>query len=1077
MSDAIRQSKLFAAEDWKVISQSFTNAEFKSYDFDTLRLAMLDIIQRNYPEDFNDYIQSSEFIALLDLVAFLGQNLSFRNDLNSREAFLDTAERRDSILKLARQLSYQPKRSRNAVGYLKIKSVNSSENILDNLGNNLSRQDVFWTATTNTDAYERFILVLNAVLNPSNQFGTPETYVADGGATIAQYGLNSTFVDYPALQFNVDINGNSTNFEIVSSSLNTNGAVTEQQPDISAQYSIIYKSDGNGNLSPGTGFFLQFKQGSTLRYDYSIDAPIANRVIDIPAANVTEDDIWVQSIDTEGNIIKTWQRVPSTNGSNLYLNELGNTERDIFEVLTANNDQVSVKFSDGNFGNIPTGLLRVIVRQGNGLSYTVKPSMMSSVPFGIPYMSKSGQPQVLIVTCDLDNAVNNAAAADSIDDIRIKAPSYYYSQNRMITGQDYASYPMTVSSGILKIKSVNRIHSGMTRYMQDKDPTGTYNDLDIFGTDGFIYREDVVNRTEYNYPTGGLRIIDVINDFEKKLHLTDLLNFYYKNYPPVKFQTGPGSFVYYNVVGFGTDYCHGYFTYNDQDILAPLRIGAANNTDPLLSQLRQGSIILFDDESQTVVGQRFVPQGPTFGNGLGIRNEYGFSTGLKANGEGVVILTHRVADLSAVNLVIPAFLKNFTASFKATLTELMTSYQTFGIAYDHTTYSFRIIGADNLNTGVFSLTNAGDISGFSLDASWLMYITYEAGQFVIRTRSTSMVIGSQRKVRFYNENFQINLESESQASTANDIITFVNNKDPSDNKVYLPLEPSFSLSNYFRYQDGYTDPTKVYATFVDLNRDRLPEQPRSFEVLVGDNTIPLGWYTDPTTGLNFELPNLNPDFIPTSRFVSGRAGLRFNWLHNAPRSQIIDPAPTNIIDIYVLLENYYNDYVTWIRSGADPLLEPFPPTSDDLTLQFEMLNNQKSVSDTIIYHPGKMLNLFGALADSTYRAQFKVVKMPGSRMSDNELKSKILNALDEYFNPSLWEFGETFYYTELAAYIHKQLVGNISSVVIVPTPEAARFGNLFQITPNEDQIFHHVATADNIDLITSITDINIRVNQ
>ena len=179
----------------------------------------------------------------------------------------------------------------------------------------------------------------------------------------------------------------------------------------------------------------------------------------------------------------------------------------------------------------------------------------------------------------------------------------------------------------------------------------------------------------------------------------------------------------------------------------------------------------------------------------------------------------------------------------------------------------------------------------------------------------------------------------------------------------------------------------------------------------------------------------------------------------------------------MLLENYYNDYVTWIRSGADPLLEPFPPTSDDLTLQFEMLNNQKSVSDTIIYHPGKMLNLFGALADSTYRAQFKVVKMPGSRMSDNELKSKILNALDEYFNPSLWEFGETFYYTELAAYIHKQLVGNISSVVIVPTPEAARFGNLFQITPDEDQIFHHVATADNIDLITSITDINIRVNQ
>ena len=1076
MSDAIRQSKLFAAEDWKIISQSFTNAEFKSYDFDSLRNAMLILIERNYPEDFNDYIQSSEFIALLDLVAFLGQNLSFRNDLNSREAFLDTAERRDSILKLARQLSYQPKRSQNATGFLKIKSINSSENILDNLGNNLSRQDVFWTATTNTDAYERFILVLNAALNPSNQFGTPETYVSDGGATIAQYGLNSTFVDYPALQFGLDLNGVTTTFEIVSSALNSNGAVTEQQPDISAQYSIIYKSDGNGNLSPGTGFFMQFKQGTTLRYDYSIDAPIANRVIDIPATNVTEDDIWVQSIDSMGNIISTWQRVPSTNGSNLYLNELGNTERNIFEVLTANNDQVSIKFSDGNFGNIPTGLLRVVVRQGNGLSYTIKPSQMSSIPFGIPYLSKSGQPQVLVVACDLDNAVSNASTADSIDDIRIKAPSYYYSQNRMITGQDYSSYPMTVSSGILKIKSINRTHSGMTRYMQDKDPTGTYNDLDIFGTDGFIYREDVVNRTEYSYPTGGMRIIDIIDDFEKKLNLQDLLNFYYKNYPVVNFQTGTGTYVYFKEVGFGVDYCHGYYTYNDQDIFAPVRIGAATN-DPLASQLRQGSIILFDDISQTVTGERFVPQGATFGNGLGIRNEYGFSTGLKTNGEGVVILTHRIADLSAVRSVIPAFLKNFTDLFKSRMTELMTQYETFGIAYDHTLYSFRIIGADNLDTGNFSLMNAGDTSGTSLDASWLMYITYEEGKFVLRTRSTSMIIGSQRKVRFYNENFKVNLNSESQAYNTNDTIQFVNNKDPNDNQVYLPVEPTFTLSNYFRYQDGYTDPTKVYATFVDYNNDRLPEQPRAFEVLVGNNTIPLGWYTDPNTGLQFEMPNINPDYVPVSRYISGRYGLRFQWHHMASNNQVIDPAPTNIIDTYVLLQNYYDDYVSWINNGADPLTEPFSPTSNDLTLRFAMLENQKSVSDTIVYHPGKLLNLFGALADSTYRAQFKVVKMPGSRLSDNDLKSKILAAIDQFFDPKLWDFGEIFYYTELAAYIHKQLVGNISSIVIVPTPEAARFGNLFQITPNEDQIFFSVATADNINLITSITDINIRVNK
>ena len=38
--------------------------------------------------DFNDYIESSEYLALIDLIAFLGQNISFRTDLNARENFI-----------------------------------------------------------------------------------------------------------------------------------------------------------------------------------------------------------------------------------------------------------------------------------------------------------------------------------------------------------------------------------------------------------------------------------------------------------------------------------------------------------------------------------------------------------------------------------------------------------------------------------------------------------------------------------------------------------------------------------------------------------------------------------------------------------------------------------------------------------------------------------------------------------------------------------------------------------------------------------------------------------------------------
>ena len=116
MSSTDRQNRLLVTEDWKRIYQSYRNADFQSYDFDSLRRTLINYLRQNYPEDFNDYIESSEFLALIDMIAFLGQNLSFRTDLNARENFLETAERRESILRLARLISYNPKRNQAASG-------------------------------------------------------------------------------------------------------------------------------------------------------------------------------------------------------------------------------------------------------------------------------------------------------------------------------------------------------------------------------------------------------------------------------------------------------------------------------------------------------------------------------------------------------------------------------------------------------------------------------------------------------------------------------------------------------------------------------------------------------------------------------------------------------------------------------------------------------------------------------------------------------------------------------------------------------------------------------------------------
>ena len=191
MSSTDRQNKLLISEDWKRVYQSFKNADFQSYDFDNLRRTMINYLRKNYPEDFNDYIESSEYLALIDLIAYLGQNLAFRADLNARENFLELAERRESVIRLARLLSYNPKRNQSANGLLKMESISTSEDIIDSNGNNLAGQTIVWNDVSNQDWYEQFIKVLNSALPANGVVGRPVKKDTVNGISAEQYRFNA----------------------------------------------------------------------------------------------------------------------------------------------------------------------------------------------------------------------------------------------------------------------------------------------------------------------------------------------------------------------------------------------------------------------------------------------------------------------------------------------------------------------------------------------------------------------------------------------------------------------------------------------------------------------------------------------------------------------------------------------------------------------------------------------------------------------------------------------------------------------------------------------------------------------
>ena len=185
-----RTDNLFASESWTAVYTAYSNISLKAYDFDTIRTALLDYTAQTYPDKFNDFVASSEFIAILDLVAYLGHSLSFRLDMNTRENFMDTAERRASVLQMAKSLGYNKTRPINAKGFMKISSVSTTEAVKDNEGVSLAGKTINWNDSNNADWYENFISILNSSFAGNTKIQNPSSELTIADVEHALYEIN-----------------------------------------------------------------------------------------------------------------------------------------------------------------------------------------------------------------------------------------------------------------------------------------------------------------------------------------------------------------------------------------------------------------------------------------------------------------------------------------------------------------------------------------------------------------------------------------------------------------------------------------------------------------------------------------------------------------------------------------------------------------------------------------------------------------------------------------------------------------------------------------------------------------------
>jgi hypothetical protein len=208
----------------------------------------------------------------------------------------------------------------------------------------------------------------------------------------------------------------------------------------------------------------------------------------------------------------------------------------------------------------------------------------------------------------------------------------------------------------------------------------------------------------------------------------------------------------------------------------------------------------------------------------------------------------------------------------------------------------------------------------------------------------------------------------------------------------------------------------------------------------------------------------------------GRSNILFQYTHNAPNNRRIDPAPSNIIDLYLLTKQYDTDYRNYVTDITGSVTKPVKPSTNELRDSYGSLETYKSVSDAIIFNSVNYRPLFGTKADAELQANFKIVKNTATLVSDNEIKARVVEEINNYFALANWDFGDTFYFSELSAYLHNKLTPDVLSVIIVPKNSTSGFGSLYQIASSRDEIFISAATVNDVQIIDVITAAQIQAS-
>jgi hypothetical protein len=443
---------------------------YTSRDFESIKNDLENYAKRYYPSTFKDFSEASFGSLMLDMVAYVGDQLSFYADFQTNESFLDSAIRYDSVVKLSETLGFKNQGAAKSTGQVAVFMLVP-------------------VSPTSRSPDSRYLPIIQRGTIVSGENGATYTLISDIDFSDPSNEITVARTD--------TVTGNPTYFAVKAYGQVVSGqqfedqlAVTDYQRFLTLELGrssiteVISVKDSQGNEYYQVGNLSQdviMSQIKNVDSSTKVQAPYSMRLLPAPRRFVTKHNIdgstTIQfGYGSENNL--TGDKVADP--ADVVLNV------DSKPYVTETTFDPTNLIKTDKFGVVPTNTTLTVVYTANTTNIsnasvsTITKIVSPKLLFANRQELSEAIVEIMLSSIEVDNEspITGDSAPLLADEIKIRAYGSYASQDRAVTREDYMNlaYRMPSKFGKIKRATVVRdpdsIRRNLNMYVLSESSTG-----------------------------------------------------------------------------------------------------------------------------------------------------------------------------------------------------------------------------------------------------------------------------------------------------------------------------------------------------------------------------------------------------------------------------------------------------------------------------------------------------------------------------------------------------------------------------------------------------------------------------